>query len=532
MTAVTTNATGPAAVVATVAPPGDHRGAPLPVPPSDEETALYAHRQLPVLLVASLVSLSCLVVSQWRLIGRTPWIAVLAPFLVFTVGYYLISLRVSLFSRNFDFRTHQVTVAAWNPVRPPSVDVWLPICGEDRAVLANTWAHVRRLADSYDGVVEVHVLDDADDPEAAALAAAHGFRYLVRPDRGWMKKAGNLRHAYRHSDGDFVLILDADFAPRPDFLRHTLPYMLREPGLGIVQTPQYFRADRRQTWMERGAGSVQELFYRVVQVSRDRLGGAICVGSCALYRRAALDTTGGTTLIEHSEDVHTGFDLRRHGWGLRYLPVPLATGLCPSDPDAFFTQQYRWCTGSMSLLGSRKFWGARLRPGTLCCYLSGFSYYIHTALATFVGPLIPIALLWLLPHQVQLHNYLWIAPSAAYTLVIFPLWHNGRYGPTALMAKGLYGWAHVFALADILRGKRQGWQTTGARGRRRTRRMWIGIGVWGGATAAAWLGLALYRMLTLRAVDFVFLLGVGLIYAATCVVMPLLSRRRSGPAAP
>jgi len=32
------------------------------------------------------------------------------------------------------------------------------------------------------------------------------------------------------------------------------------------------------------------------------------------------------TMIEHSEDNHTGFDLRRHSWRLRYVPVNLATG--------------------------------------------------------------------------------------------------------------------------------------------------------------------------------------------------------------
>jgi len=67
-----------------------------------------------------------------------------------------------------------------------------------------------------------------------------------------------------------------------------------------VQSPQYFRTHGRMSWMERGAGGVQELFYRLVQVSRDRHDGAICVGSCAIYRREALATNGGTTLIEHS----------------------------------------------------------------------------------------------------------------------------------------------------------------------------------------------------------------------------------------
>jgi hypothetical protein len=74
------------------------------------------------------------------------------------------------------------------------------------------------------------------------------------------------------------------------------------------------------------------LFYRLVQVSRDQHDGAICVGSCAMHRRAVLMSNGGTTLIEHSEDVHTEFDLRRAGWGLRYIPVPLATGPVPCRP--------------------------------------------------------------------------------------------------------------------------------------------------------------------------------------------------------
>ncbi|MFD0329590.1 glycosyltransferase family 2 protein [Streptacidiphilus monticola] len=110
-----------------------------------------------------------------------------------------------------------------------------------------------------------------------------------------------------------------------------LPYLERDPRLGIVQSPQFFRILDAQNWVERGAGAVQELFYRSVQVSRQRSDGAICVGSCAVYRRAALEENGGTTLIEHSEDVHTGFDLRRLGWDLRYVPVALSTGVCPDS---------------------------------------------------------------------------------------------------------------------------------------------------------------------------------------------------------
>jgi cellulose synthase (UDP-forming) len=111
-------------------------------------------------------------------------------------------------------------------------------------------------------------------------------------------------------------------------------------------------------------------------------------------------------------------------------------------------------------------------------------------------------------------------------LVIFPLWNKGRYGPTALMAKSLYGWAHVFALVDIVRGRRLGWQTTGGKGSRPTRRIWRSLAIWGGLTSAAWLALAAYRMIS-SPVNFVFLLLIGLIYASTCVVMPLMARTQA-----
>jgi cellulose synthase (UDP-forming) len=497
----------------------------LPSPPDDREKHLYINRHLRVLLVSSLLSVTCLTISQLHLLRLTAWLWFLMPFLVFTLTYYLISFRVNFPSRDFDLRTHLAVVASWDPLVHPSVDVWLPICGEDQAVLANTWHHVSQLRAAYPGPLNVYVLDDGDSAQAANLAALHQFHYLVRPNRGWFKKAGNLHHGYENSRGDFIVILDADFCPRSDFLAETLPYMAADEHLGIVQTPQYFRQAAEQTWMERGAGAVQELFYRAIQVSRDRLGGSICVGSCALYRRAALDSNGGTTLIEHSEDVHTGMDLYRAGWRLKYLPIPLATGICPAGPDSFLTQQYRWCTGSMSLLGSAKFWRADMRFGTRCCYLSGFCYYLHTAIATFVLPVIPIFMLAVLPNQVQLHNYVWIAPSAAYTLVIFPLWNYGKYGPSSLMAKTLYGWAHVFAIFDIVRGKRMGWLTTGAtKTRRPTRRIWRSVVIWGLVSGGLWLALSFYRMATMKPANFVFLTALGLIYVSTSVAMPLIAK--------
>ena len=490
----------------------------MPTPPDNQDKYSFVRRRLWILLPFSVLGFGCLAASQFWLAISTPWIWLFLPLFLFTVVYYGVSLAVNLFSSDFDLVAHKRIVASWQPTVYPSVDVFLPVCGESLVVVKNTWTHVALMAHAYRGMVTPYVLDDGGDHAVAALAAELGFGYHSRSNRGWFKKAGNLRFGFRRSFAPYILVLDADFAPRPDLLEELLPYLDGDAGVAIVQSPQFFRVLDQQNWIERGAGAVQEFFYRAIQMSRQGKGGAICVGTCAVYRRAALEENGGATLIEHSEDVHTGFDLRRRGWTLQYVPLLLATGLCPNTTEAFVAQQYRWCSGSLSLLGSGKFWTTKLRVGTRLCYLSGLFYYIHTALFTFVGPLVPITLLVFLPWTLRLENMTLVLPSVIYATLVFPLWHRSPYRLEAWAVRMMYGWAHMFAIWDRLRGRPLAWRATGSSATResdRTRRFWIGITVWGGTTALVWVGAALWRMSTSVASDYALVLAAGLFYTLT-----------------
>lgn len=97
---------------------------------------------------------------------------------------------------------------------------------------------------------------------------------MRRGNRPELKKAGNLRYAFARTSGEAIAIFDADFCPRPDFLRETIPY-LADPSIGILQTPQFFRRRVEQTWVEQGAGTSQESFYRLIQVmpAENGIGG-------------------------------------------------------------------------------------------------------------------------------------------------------------------------------------------------------------------------------------------------------------------
>ena len=235
------------------------------------------------------------------------------------------------------------------------------------------------------------------------------------------------------------------------------------------------------------------------------------MGSCAVYRRKALEQNRGMSLAEHSEDLHTGFDLARLGWGLRYVPIALSTGNCPDNILAFLNQQYRWCSGTMSLLFRKKFWRTKLPLRTRLCYLSGFLYYINTAVFAFVIPLLSITLLAFDPGILQLKNLIFFAPILIYSGVIYPMWHRVPYRLEAWSVREISAWAHIFAITDIMRGRLRGWQPSGSSKTKQDgrRRFWVGLIGWSAGSAVLWTGLALWRMLTMTPSDFFLLFVLG-----------------------
>ena len=502
----------------------------LPVPPSDTEKYSYVRRHTWILTVCQLLTFPPLLYSQFRMFEDSPWFLLYAPFVVIGLITFLVSLIADGIGRGFDLAEHKKIVSSWLPLWYPSVDVFLPVCGEPIDLLRNSWTHVAALRASYKGKLTPYVLDDGANPQAKALARELGFAYATRPDRGWYKKSGNLRYGFEISDGDFILLLDADFAPRRDLLDETLPYFALFPDTGIVQTPQFFHVEDEQTWVERGGGAIQELFYRSIQTTRARKGGAICVGSCAVYRRAALEPNGGMSLAEHSEDLHTGFDLHQLGWGLKYLPIALSTGNCPDNILAFLNQQYRWCSGTFSLLRDAKFWRAPLPPYGRLCYLAGTTGYAYTAIFTFVAPVLAISLLMFAPGFLLFRNIIFVAPVLFYAGVIYPMWHRAPYRLESWAVRMLSGWAHLFALWDMMRGRLRGWQPSGSGSKKQDgrRRLWIGLIGWSFGSSMIWALLAIWRMMTLNAFDFFLTFALGVFQLA--VVGRILIQPRDGAA--
>jgi cellulose synthase/poly-beta-1,6-N-acetylglucosamine synthase-like glycosyltransferase len=477
----------------------------LPQPPGDTERDLYLGPQHRWVVALSFLGYILIVISVTFFVLRRMWAAwLLIPLLISTAGT-TVSLFTSSRRRRISLKGHRALVENWMPDSIASVDVFLPSAGEDLRVLRNTYHYVSQLA--WPGHLTVYVLDDSARDVVRELAEQHGFVYLSRPNRGQLKKAGNLRYGFQHSRGDFIAIFDADFVPRPDFLFELAPYM-DDPTVGIVQSPQYFDVDRQMNWLQRAAGGTQVLFYRWVQPSRDRSNAAICVGTCALYRRAALNKAGGFAQIGHSEDVHTGVNLMKVGYRIQYVPTLVSKGICPDTFPQFVTQQYRWCTGSMSLLFSRRFHRIRLTVMQRLSYWSGFLYYITTAINVFVIPLPAILMGYFAPSEVRASNYVFVMLALVVRQAIVPVITCERESLFGLARiQTTYSLSHAVALFDALRKRTDSWVATGAAQRSptarrvlRLARVWLGsvqVLLWG---AIAWrapeYGMGRYWLMT------------------------------------
>jgi len=151
----------------------------------------------------------------------------------------------------------------------------------------------------------VYVCDDGDNAEMRAMTEEIGCAYITRSEAWEGKerhaKAGNLINALEQTDGQFLLVLDADQVPLPYLLDETLGYF-QDPAVAFVQTPQWFK----NVPPGDPFGSQAPLFYGPIQEAKDGWNAAFFCGSNAVLRRDALLHAG---LVTYARDLRRQIEL-------------------------------------------------------------------------------------------------------------------------------------------------------------------------------------------------------------------------------
>ncbi|MCY3979633.1 MAG: glycosyltransferase [Chloroflexi bacterium] len=203
----------------------------------------------------------------------------------------------------------------------------------------------------------IQVLDDSKDLTvqlvALKLAAleARGIRaqHIRRADRAGFK-AGALAEGLRQCDSEYIAIFDADFLPPSDFLRRTLPYLLNDPSIGIVQS-RWGHRNAEENSLTRAQRLSIDTHFVVEQAARNRSGWLIPFnGAGGVWRRSCLEAAGGWSSDTLTEDLDLSYRAQLAGWRSQFLPEVEVRGEIPPQLAAYKQQQARWATGSTQCL--------------------------------------------------------------------------------------------------------------------------------------------------------------------------------------
>lgn len=237
------------------------------------------------------------------------------------------------------------------PDRPLRIDVFIATYNEEVELVRYSIIDAKKLNYPYPDVeIKVYVLDDGRrdgrDPakeNMKRVAEEEGVGYLIREhNEGY--KAGNLKNALEHTNGDIFAILDADTRPFPDFLVNTTGYF-RNKKMAWVQTPQWFydttEPQNLATLINakiglknpgniftRGIaglvnftfgkvevnedifGNDPRLFYDVILRTRNYWNAAFCCGAGSVHRREAIMSLAVKDFAEKIKDLRADLQFR------------------------------------------------------------------------------------------------------------------------------------------------------------------------------------------------------------------------------
>lgn len=160
-------------------------------------------------------------------------------------------------------------------------------------------------------------------------------------------KAGKINKALGMTTEEFILVLDPDHIPFPNFLDQTLGFF-RDPAIGFVQVSQAYYNQYR-SFIAKGAAEQTYSFYGPTQMGLNGLGCSVAIGANCTFRRIALESIGGHA-VSLAEDLLTSMRLHAAGWKSVYNPVIVSRGLVPEDFGSFCKQQLKWSRGVFELI--------------------------------------------------------------------------------------------------------------------------------------------------------------------------------------
>ncbi|WP_298892719.1 cellulose synthase family protein [uncultured Psychroserpens sp.] len=236
-----------------------------------------------------------------------------------------------------------------NPDEIPLVTIQLPVYNE-MYVMERLLDNIARI-DYPKDKLEIQVLDDSTDETVETTrkhveklrATGLDIKQITRTDRTGFK-AGALKEGLEIAKGEFIAIFDADFLPKKNWLKRTIPYF-KQPDIGVVQT-RWGHINRNYSILTKIQAFALDAHFTLEQVGRNSKGHFINFnGTAGIWRKECILDAGNWEGDTLTEDLDLSYRAQLKNWKFKYLEDVETPAELPVVISAARSQQFRWNKG-------------------------------------------------------------------------------------------------------------------------------------------------------------------------------------------
>lgn len=270
--------------------------------------------------------------------------------LVFILMYALAQLNLLFNYLRKSSEKPSVKKIDWNnPDEVPFVTIQLPIFNE-KYVIERLLRNIAKMEYPLEKL-EIQVLDDSTDDSFEITKTlveelqqtGLNIKHITRKNRDGFK-AGALKEGLKTAQGEFIAIFDADFLPKRDWLKQTLPHFTSE-NIGVVQT-RWGHINRDYSLLTKVQAFALDAHFTLEQVGRNSHNHFINFnGTAGIWRKQCIIDAGNWEGDTLTEDLDLSYRAQLKGWKFCYLEDVETPAELPVVMNAARSQQFRWNKG-------------------------------------------------------------------------------------------------------------------------------------------------------------------------------------------
>jgi cellulose synthase/poly-beta-1,6-N-acetylglucosamine synthase-like glycosyltransferase len=231
----------------------------------------------------------------------------------------------------------------------PSVTIQIPTFNEPVAIRC---AEACLKFDYPNSKFHILIGDDSNQADVSKklkeFASKHAQVQVIKREKNIGYKPGNLNNMLPHSKGEFLVIFDSDYLPKPDFLKRIVQPFKHDDMIAATQARWTFINGGQNFITILGTSILNVYHYVTLPYIKNRKKMSLLCGSAEAIRKSTLIKLGGWDTGNLTEDIEYSIRMVNNGYRVEYIEDLTCDSEAPHTPKDLYKQQTRWAYGVIS----------------------------------------------------------------------------------------------------------------------------------------------------------------------------------------